>query len=122
MDVFAGRVVLGCSHPESLAPTSRAAVRPAPSQPAPCPPTCRSCSVSGGHSDDGYDVQPARVALTLRGAGTVLCYCSHAPSGVAVGGQQVPFSYDGERAALTFKLISAKGLPAGGTSECAVQF
>lgn len=81
-----------------------------------------SCSVSGGHSDDGYDVQPARVALTLRGAGTVLCYCSHAPSGVAVGGQQVPFSYDGERAALTFELISAKGLPAGGTSKCAVQF
>ncbi|KAL4442956.1 hypothetical protein ABPG77_008447 [Micractinium sp. CCAP 211/92] len=80
------------------------------------------CSISGGHSDDGYDVQPARAALTLRGAGTMLCYCSHAPTGVAVGGQQVPFSYDAEGAALTFELVPAEGRPAGAAVDCAVQF
>ncbi|KAL4457682.1 hypothetical protein ABPG75_012547 [Micractinium tetrahymenae] len=81
-----------------------------------------SCAVSGGHSDDGYDVQPARAALKLRGAGTVLCYCSHAPTGVAVGGQQVPFSYDAERSALTFELVPADGRAAGKAVDCAVQF
>lgn len=89
----------------------------------PLPPLGHSCSISGGHSDDGYDVQPARAALSLRGAGTVLCYCSHEPTGVVVAGQQVPFSYDAERAALTFELAApAEGRPAGAAADCAVQF
>lgn len=120
---------LSCPAPLALAfcaiNLSESFQTPAPTRPHPdtsVHPLTRSCSISGGHSDDGYDVQPARAALTLRGAGTMLCYCSHAPTGVAVGGQQVPFSYDAEGAALTFELVPAEGRPAGAAVDCAVQF
>ena len=45
------------------------------------------CALAGGHSDDGFEVQPARATLVLRGAGGVLCYASHRPVSVAVAGQ-----------------------------------
>lgn len=46
-----------------------------------------ACSLAGGHSDDGFEVQPARAALQLRGAGTFLSYASHRPVSVMVDGQ-----------------------------------
>ena len=87
----------------------------------PCPPRVpRSCTLSGGHSDDGFEVQPARAALQLRGTGDVLCYASHQPVSVSVEGQEAPFSYDADEATLRFELPA--GAAASAAKHVTVQF
>jgi hypothetical protein len=76
--------------------------------------------MSGGHSDDGFEVQPARAALQLRGAGAVLCYASHRPVSVTVLGQEAAFAYDEDKAALRFDL--PEGASAGAAKAVAIQF
>ncbi|KAI3436643.1 hypothetical protein D9Q98_006059 [Chlorella vulgaris] len=79
-----------------------------------------SCSLSGGHSDDGFEVQPARASMQLRGAGPVLCYASHKPVSVTVEGKEAPFVFDETKTALRFQL--AGGTAAGAAKHVFVQF
>lgn len=74
-----------------------------------------SCSLSGGHSDDGFEVQPARALLELRGTGTILCYASHKPCSVTVKGKEVDFRYDEAKAALRFELPAGEAASAAKT-------
>ena len=91
---------------------------------APPPPwlplLARRCAFSGGHSDDGYEVQPARASLQLRGAGTVLCYASHPPTSVSVAGQEVAFEYVAPAAALRFELPALGS--ASSAKDCTLMF
>ena len=80
----------------------------------------RRCAFSGGHSDDGYEVQPARASLQLRGAGTVLCYASHPPTSVSVAGQEVAFEYVAPAAALRFELPALGS--ASSAKDCTLMF
>ena len=80
----------------------------------------RRCAFSGGHSDDGFEVQPVRASLQLRGAGTVLCYASHPPTSVAVAGQEVAFEYDAPAAALRFELPALGS--ASAAKDCSLLF
>lgn len=92
---------------------------PASNAPLLSPPRC-SCKMSGGHSDDGFEVQPARAALQLRGVGPVLCYASHRPVSVTVLGEEAAFAYDDGAAALRFDLPA--GAAAGDAKAVAIQF
>ncbi|PSC71477.1 raffinose synthase [Micractinium conductrix] len=81
-----------------------------------------SCSFEGGHSDDGFEVQPARASMTLRGAGPLLCYASHSPCSVVLGGAEVPFEHEPASGALRFELLRRGGEPASAPLDCTIQF
>ena len=84
------------------------------------------CADPGGEEEGwangaGGEPLPAagpRCEMELRGAGPFLCYASHRPVEVLLGGAAVQFSYDSKQAALRFDL------PATGEfrHECVVQF